>query len=191
MKKFFQKIGILMFFANIIILTSVAQNMNALEKGINAHKIVIPKNATAIDVLAAHELQYFLQLISDIKHPIVSDDKVRFEPVISIGKTERSRPLYNIYSSIINNEGFLIKTEKKDLFILGNEGKSVLYGVYYFLETYLNCNIGSPDEEKNISPQKNIILPPIYDLQNSSFDDSKMLYRLSDKVQQEVDEHKR
>ncbi|MDD4847559.1 MAG: DUF4838 domain-containing protein [Bacteroidales bacterium] len=165
--------------------------MNSMEKGINLHKIVIPKNATAIDSLAAVKLQYFLKERTNILHPIVSDDKVRYEPILSVGNTRQAEAIYKKYGADIQHDGFLIHTEKKNLFFVGNQGKSVLYSVYHFAEKYLNIRMYDADQIVVLDSGATFddFIPQLHDLQTPSFEYRETLYRFPNISQEYADWH--
>lgn len=171
--------------------TLSAQNMSKSEKGLTLHKIVISKNATATDSLAANKLQYFFKLRTGIQLPIVTDYKVHSESIISIGNTVQSESLYKKYGSDILNDGFLIHTEKKNLFFMGNRGKSVLYSVYHFAENYLNLRMYDADKIAVLDSgaDYNNFIPQLHDLQNPSFEYRETLYNIPNLSQEYADWH--
>lgn len=128
--------------------------------------IVIQDNASYWDSLAAKELQHYLHEISGVKIPIAGDNSPAVETEIVIGQNRHSRGL-NL-SSIKSEEGFIIKTSGRKLYVAGGKHKGSLNGVYSFLEKYLGCRMYSP-KAKIIPKKSSIILPKISLSENPVF----------------------
>ncbi len=99
-----------------------------VEGGKSSYAIVLPQNPSEVDILAASELQTFIEQISGAKLPIKNTSSQEQE--IRLG--------FN-YTSDLKSDGFRIKTENQTLYIDGSPIRGILYGVYGFLEDYLGC----------------------------------------------------
>lgn len=119
------------------------------------YKIVIGENPSQLERTAAFEFQYFIEKISGVKLEIISDTFAAHKFEIIIGNTNRKLPV-DLTAEIeqLNEDGFILNTDDQKLFIVGGKGKGVLYGVYTFLEDYLDCRKYSskvtiiPEKEK-------------------------------------------
>lgn len=106
--------------------------------GETTYSIVYGAGASAAQRYAANELHYFLLKITGADLPIVADDDLKWDKdktYISIGKTvllEKAGIQFDY--SVLNKDGFFIKTVGKSLFINGFNDRGIIYGVYDFLE---------------------------------------------------------
>lgn len=115
--------------------------------GKSAYIIVYGQDATPSEKTAASELQKYLLRISGAELPVVTDSTPPAEKEIVVGKTNRE------YSGqfdrkAFKNDGFVICTVGKKLFVVGGEKRGTLYGVYTFLEEYLGCRFYTRHVEK-------------------------------------------
>lgn len=133
--------------------------------GKSKYKIIISKSASKWDSLAAYELKNYIRKISGAIIPIRNEDESFSSKEIVIGKNKHS---YHIDNSIIQYDGFIIKTEGEKIFFIGGDKKGTLNAIYSFLENYLNCRMYSSQVQK-IPFQKTIILPQINILENPVF----------------------
>ncbi len=129
------------------------------------YKIVLSGSASYFDSLAANEFQYYIKEISGVQIPVISDSSSITNKEIIFGKNNHSKDLD---ISLINNDGFIIKTAGDKIYFAGAEDKGALNAVYSFLEKYLNCRMYS-SSFKSIPQQKTITLQPINDLENPVF----------------------
>ncbi len=85
-------------------------------------------------------LQKYIERISDVWIRIMTDDATATRHEIIIGTNNRINKT-NISEKIagLDEDGFIIQTQDKQLIIAGGEDKGTLYGVYTFLENYLGC----------------------------------------------------
>ncbi len=129
-----------------------------VSNGKSNYKIIISSKATDEEVKAAKLLKEYFLKISSADLDIMVDDKSPSAEEIVIGNTNR------FYAPVTKEDAFLIKTEKEKLFILGGNGKGVIFGVTEFLEKYIGCRKYSPDVEF-IPQRSNIVLDEINDFQ--------------------------
>ena len=145
---------------------TIQQNITLTkEDETSRYRIVIPSAATAHELRASKVLQDYLLQISGAALPIISAEKSVSPYEIVLGQNERLDELnIEINLNALENDGFIIKTDSLRLIIAGGNNKGTLYGVYTFLEKYLDCRLYSPNV-KVIPKQKQIKLGNIDDLQ--------------------------
>ena len=107
--------------------------------------IVIPENPTKAQRYAASELAGYLTRISGAILPIVTADAAPKAREIVIGKTGREGTPCECG---LTNDGYILKTEGEKLFILGENDRGNLYGVYGLLEDQLGCRFLARGVEK-------------------------------------------
>ena len=112
--------------------------------GSSNYEIVVKKNSSKEVQFAAKELQDYIEVISEVKLPIVVDEgKAIYQPRILI-KIED-----------LNLNEISIRTEGENIVISGGSIESVKNAVYEFLERYLNIKWYAPNVEV-IPSNKNI-----------------------------------
>lgn len=107
--------------------------------------IVYRKDHTPSEETAALELASYLEKITGVKFPVVTDDAKKTDCEIVVGFA--SRPGCKKIADL-GEEGFTIKTDGKRLLILGSEVRGALYGVYTFLEKYCGCRFYTENCER-------------------------------------------
>lgn len=135
-----------------------------VKEGISSYKIVIPERAALYEQQAATELQSYTQQVAGAFLPIIEDTAVLQgeDKYFSIGNTklfQNSGINYNSYD--ITADGFLLKNIDKTIYVMSNDSRGILYGVYEFLERILNIRFFAPDE--TYVPTMNEI--PVYDME--------------------------
>ena len=89
---------------------------------------------------AATELQYYIEHISGVVIGIVNDAEPVSKYEIILGPCNRiDDTAVNEAIASLDEDGFIIRTLDKKLIIAGGKNKGTLYGVYTFLEDYLDC----------------------------------------------------
>ena len=183
----FKMIGLILLFP-ILFCQCKKNDLSLCDSGKSKYKIVIAADADSITRYAATELQYYLNEISDTKIEIVSDIEPVSKYEILIGKSNRLEKT-TLRNEIPEDEGFIIATLAKQLLIAGGGRKGTLYGVYDFLERYLNCRMYAPDAL--IIPKKEkIILSQIHDIQHPVFRYRETLFQFPIENQKYADWHK-
>jgi hypothetical protein len=141
--------------------TSDRQELVLAEGKMSRYRIVIPSTATAEEARAAEVLQTHLLKISGAALSILRADQSRSSYEILLGQNERLDDLgTNINFNELKEDGFLIKTDSARLIIAGGSEKGTLYGVYTFLEEYLNCRMYTPSF-KVVPKQDRLAIPII------------------------------
>jgi len=102
--------------------------------------IVVGTKASKVEINAANELQHFLHEVLGVIFPIITDNQDSKNHEIIVGCNNRIEKLgLTIPWQELGDEGFIIKTYKENLIIVGGKLRGTLYGVYTFLEDYAGC----------------------------------------------------
>ena len=115
--------------------------------GASDYVIVRGENAYISEVTASTELQKYLKQITGVELPIVTDSAAPVEKEIVVGKTNRESD-GEFDREELGDDGFVIKSNGKKLFLVGGEQRGTLYSVYEFLEAYLGCRFYTSSFEK-------------------------------------------
>ena len=106
--------------------------------GATDYVIVISENASTVEMTAANELASYLLKITDVTFDIVRDSRSAIETEIVVGVTNRDSEI-TINRDNLGDDGVVIQTKGKKLFLTGGIRRGALYAVYTFLEDYLGC----------------------------------------------------
>ena len=131
--------------------------MKICKKGKEESSIIVSPVASEIEQFAAKELQKYIQKISGVKLPILSKkSKVPQNILLYCGedadKWWNSKPV-----SKYKEDSFAIKSTGNQLYLLGQNGRGLLYAVYSFLEDELGVGFLAPGEENEWIPEKKTI----------------------------------
>jgi len=119
------------------------------ENGKSDYKIVVADNASPSTKYGAQELQSFLERITGVKLPIVSDQQPKGPKEIILGENARLKELgTTIDLPSLGKEGYVIRTVGDNLVIVGGALRGNLYGVYGFLEDHLGCRWFAPGVDR-------------------------------------------
>lgn len=118
-----------------------------VQNNISEYTIIRPEKSTDANMKAASELRSYIEKIAGVQIPIKTDAEAAGEYEILVGYTNRSAE-GQFDTAKLGNEGFVIETVGKKLFIAGSGVRGALYGVYTFLEDYLGCRFYTSDYEK-------------------------------------------
>ncbi len=123
---------------------------------IKGYKILLPEKASECIKFAGKELNRFLHTCTDNMFPI-TDKVMPGEKYISVGKTAalKSADLKENYKGL-KDDGFFIREKDGCVYIDGNYDRSVLYGVYDFLEEYFGVRFFAPD--CTFAPQSSTVI---------------------------------
>lgn len=114
----------------------VDSNFTLADNGRSNFTIVIPAEASKAEKHAAQVFQQYLKQISGLQLPLTTEASYKGKAAVYIGKVEAAG---RFNPKKIEGEGFIIATDNDNLYITGGTGQGVVYGVYAFLEKYLNC----------------------------------------------------
>jgi len=113
---------------------------NVIENGVSAYSIVVPDDAGKYVNLAATEMQFFLEESTGVTLDVVKESETsQSDKIISLGNTENAKTA-NVTTTYgeVGEQGYRIKTEGDNVYIVGAKDIGVLYGVYGLLEYTLN-----------------------------------------------------
>ena len=127
------------------------------ENNKSEYRIVMAAGAGEALSHAARELAKYLAMISGVSLPIAEDTAPAQEREIVIGKSNRPGAPCGCG---LKNDGYILKTAGERLFILGENGRGNLYGVYGLLEKYLGCRFLAEGVEK-IPTRSRVCLPEL------------------------------
>ena len=116
------------------------------KENLSKYKILLPKGASKCQTYSAKVLRDYIYKISGVTLLIEEVCKPS-ERVISLGRTSRSELNELELSQIESDDGFLITSNKEDLFIIGKTDRGTMYGVIDYLERFLNVRFFTPDCE--------------------------------------------
>jgi uncharacterized protein DUF4838/glycosyl hydrolase family 67 len=124
------------------------------QKGQSQYRIVIPVEAIPSERYAAEELQHYLQRISGVKLPIVTDaERSRGREILLGNNAYLRRSRARIDFAALGSDGFTLRTDGSRLIIAGGRPRGTLNGVYGLLEEKLGVRWFTPELE--VVPQTN------------------------------------
>lgn len=127
---------------------NLSAEVTLFENGKSPYRIVIPAKAIESERHAAQELQRYLEKMTGVKLPILTDSEPRTPYEVVLGESEipaNDRASYT--PSIPQNDGFLLRTAGPRLIIAGGRPRGTLYGVYALLEEKLGTRWFTQDVE--------------------------------------------
>jgi len=149
----------------ILIILSCSNKIKLSNNSKTNFVIILPQNADSIETKAANTFKKYFQAVTDAEIKITNQPS-KNEQFIYLSTIK-----HNKYDFLKNNniteDGFLIKTKDKNIYIIGNE-MGVLYGVYTFFEKYVGVRWYNIND-LHIPKIKNLNIPPINDLENPAF----------------------
>ena len=119
--------------------------LTLMDRGTCAYRIVVGAEADAGTHYAAGELAKYLEKIGGVQTPVVDDSCAPQDQEIVIGKTNREGAPCG---ANLKNDGYILKTVGERLFILGQNDRGNLYGVYGLLENKLGCRFFTASLER-------------------------------------------
>lgn len=155
----------------------------------SAYSIIIPKQATELEGYSALELQKYIELCSGNKLPIIEEgEEILQMPAFYIGKTLRCQQNMDLINQL-QEDGFFIKIASNQILIYGSPKKGTLYGIYDFLETFLDFRLYTPQDLQY--PHCNqFIVSDTTIIRNPSFHYREILYCYPNQSQLYADWHK-
>lgn len=152
---------------SILSCTSKENGLVIVENGKTEYKILIAPDADSLTQKAASELKHYFHEISGCELEVTTDlnDDGEF---IKIGSQFIDDPLVSGELAGLKRDGFILKTDGKDLLIAGMNSRGSLFGVYALLEEYLGCMKFAYGEE-HIPKSTSIEIPRIDKVYNPSF----------------------
>lgn len=146
--------------------------------GWSDYVIVRGAECTDSEKTAAIQIRNYIKKISGATLDVITDVNAPAEKEIVVGKTNRENE-GEFDREELGDEGFVIKTRDKKLFIVGGEVRGTLYGAYTYLEECLGCRFYTPTFEKvpTIDPLPFIEIEeikqlPVFETRNVGWKDS-------------------
>lgn len=113
------------------------QALKPVSNGLSAYSIVTSGDANKSDRAAGMLLKKFIKEATGADLPIVTENTYKGTMAFYVGQTSKTTTLPEF--GLLQNDGFLIVTKDKNIFISGRRGHASEYGVYHFIDTYLGC----------------------------------------------------
>ncbi len=118
-----------------------------VEDGKSDYVIAIADGADACILTAADELQTYIEKISGAELPVVAESELTEDTdAIFVGETKASAVLEKDLDSVFE-DGFYLTAYEDDFYILGEDSRGTLYGVYTFLEDFCGVRWFTPTLE--------------------------------------------
>jgi len=113
---------------------------------------------------AAEQMQYYLKEATGAYFPIVPETRPLTGPHIVIGWADETLTM----APDLKPDSFIWHSEKSDQLLIGGPGHGTLYGVYAFLEKYLNIHCLTP-EVTIIPKSSDFKLPRVHEIRQPAF----------------------
>ena len=120
--------------------------INIINNNHTTYHIVHSVNSTEAERYACMELQKYLYLSTNTLIPVFSDKCMKRSKEIIIGSARDSQVSLELAG--MSKEAFIIKEKDEEIYITGNSPRGILYGVYKFLEEFINFRCFTKDCEK-------------------------------------------
>ena len=125
--------------------------------GVSDYTILVPVSPQPAESTAATELQNILGQVTGATIEVIPENRAKDVSTkgnfISVGDTLLYRE-QDFKAENLNTDGFLLKTVDNTLFIVGENQRGTLYGVYEFLEREAGCRFLSPTYDHIPSVQR-------------------------------------
>lgn len=128
-------------------------------------QIVIADAATDVEGRAAGELQKYMREITGIEFPVVADSAPRRDREFLLGRNRRLQEIgIEVDWKALGEDGFTIRGDGEGVIaIAGGSEMGTLYGVYGFLEDYLDCRFYTPEVQVIPRRERGLRLPASID----------------------------
>jgi len=113
-----------------------AQEIILTGSGAPEYKIVVPAEPTPLEQRSSNILQTYIQRISGSQLAIINEKGRLTTPAIYIGNTTKAD---KVSAGKRKPESYQVQTDGKNIIICAGSGHGIVYGVYYFIESYLHC----------------------------------------------------
>jgi hypothetical protein len=152
----------------LLSLTSAsAAGLVLAEHGRSGYTIVIAPDASATVKHAAQELADDLKQISGAALPVLSQ-KPR-GPAIFVGASPfLPSGFRKVRLDTLTEEAFVVRTDRRNIYLAGHDDRGTLYAVYSFLEDHLDARWYAPDATV-LRPQDVVRVPDLNETQAPAF----------------------
>ena len=128
-------------------------------------KIVVSRAFSPSTRHGAEELRDYVEKMSNVTLPIVTDDMPMGEHEIVLGRSSHLDQLpVAVDWDALGDEGYILQTVGDHLVIAGGALRGNLYGVYGLLEDHLGCRWFTPAIER-IPKADPLVIPPLFETQ--------------------------
>ncbi len=145
-------------------------NLNANSFKISSETKVITTDSTKLTKNAALELQKYLQKILGKPIKIYNEFESVKNSIVLIQQDSKNAKKFSFYKELkeLKKDSFIIRSEDENIIIAGTNHRALFYGVYHFLQKYLECKFLTKDFE--IVPKNEyVVLNRIDDVQTPYF----------------------
>ena len=166
-------VSVLTACAQDVVTEDVQKVLSVVKNGISGYQIVIPDEPSPCEEFGASELQSFLQQVTGVNLPIISENDLSYSKlnkIISIGNTLHLAKTGLKMQKGTREDAYAITNEGCALYLYGNSDRAILYSVYEFLEDYAGVRFLAADY--TYVPQlTDITLPiPVNQVEDPVFD---------------------
>ena len=155
--------------------------------------IVLPENSSPCLKYAAQELTFFIKKCLNVSLKTVTDGKDFTGAFFSLGNTRILKESgYSPDLSVLNSDGFYIKTTGDNCYILAETDRGILFGVYEIAERFLGVRFICaettvfPNMEKLHIEDREICEKPVFRLRGyieyDLYEDDNNMVNQADKV---------
>lgn len=146
----------------VILLNMASINLQLSLDATTDYIITLADDAIPAEQTAASELAHYLKGVTGADFPIRNENEIEDStPQIVIGPSARFRAAFpELDPASFQNDGILIKTKEKNLYLCGGRPRGVLYAVYTFLEDVVGCRWWTSTEEY-VPATPSLAVPPL------------------------------
>jgi hypothetical protein len=157
--------------AGVALLLSItsasAAGLVLADHGRSRYTIVIAPDASATVKQAAQELADDLRQISGATLPVMSQKP--HGPAIFVGASPfLSSGFRKVRLDTLTEEAFVVRTDRRNVYLAGHDDRGTLYAVYSFLEDHLGARWYAP-EATVLRPQEVVRVPDLNETQEPAF----------------------
>lgn len=172
----------------LLSLQAIGQQM-LVENGRSNYVVVLRQEADSVEWTAARTLQHYVSQATGVTLPILLENDYRTNhKAVFLGKT-RWTDAEIIRDEELRDDGFLILSDRGNMYIFSFVDKGILYGVYHLLEHYLDMRFFAPHAV--VVPHRDVLpLPRVDVVENPSFAFRDVLYYYPNHSQEYADFHR-
>jgi Domain of unknown function (DUF4838)/Glycosyl hydrolase family 67 N-terminus len=119
-----------------------------INEGVSNFVIYLSSESSVSEKFAAEELSKYIKLSTgaELKIQLIKNDSEIHKPGVILGNNSYIQSHYSdINYQTLGEEGFVFEFHENEIIIAGSKTRGTLYGVYQFLENYLNIRFYDPE----------------------------------------------